>query len=200
MSQPPAVSSVAEDRAVHATVLLIIDMLSDWTFPDADALIGPAAAIAPAIAALKARCREAGVPVIYANDNQGRWRSDFRQVLEKALDCGGTPREIAEALKPDADDYFILKPKHSAFFSTPLELLLQHLQADRLILTGVATDQCIVSTAHDARMRDYEVVVAADCTATQSTERQQRALAQLAEAMTVPVPDSGELSLRRESA
>jgi nicotinamidase-related amidase len=198
MSHPPAASSVAEDRAAHGTVLLIIDMLSDWTFPDADALIGPAAAIAPAIAALKTRCREAGVPVIYANDNQGRWRSDFRQVLEKAIACGGTSRRIAETLMPDADDYFILKPKHSAFFGTPLELLLQHLQADRLILTGVASDQCIVSTAQDARMRDYQVVVAEDCIATQSAERQRRVLAQLKEGMVVPTVGSDSLRLTRD--
>lgn len=78
--------------------------------------------------------------MIYANDNAGRWRSDFRTLIAEATRAGGPGGEIAELLAPDEDDYFLLKPKQSAFFGTPLELLLQHLKVDRLLLTGVASD------------------------------------------------------------
>ncbi len=78
----------------------------------------------------------AGVPAIYVNDNHGHWRSDFRQVVQR-LDRGGrrTGRAIAEAPAPRADDYSVLKPKHSAFFATPLDLLLRHLRVNGLIVT-----------------------------------------------------------------
>jgi len=191
-SSPP---SLAEHRAAGATALLIIDMISSWDFPDATPLLAQAVAIAPPIARLKARCRRAGVPVIYANDNRGQWRSDFRQVFENALAQGGPGAQITQQLAPDEDDYFVLKPKHSAFFSTPLHLLLQHLQAHRLILTGVASDQCVVTSAVDARMRDYEVVVPADCVAAQSAARNRRALEHFEEALDVRTTVSARVRL-----
>jgi len=188
-------SSLAEHRAAGATALLIIDMISSWEFLDADKLLPHAAAIAPRIAALKARCRRAGVPAIYANDNRGQWRSDFRQVVEQAVRAGGDGAEIARRLAPHDDDYFVLKPKHSAFFATPLHLLLQHLKVERLLITGVASDQCIVTSAVDARMRDFAVVVPRDCTATQSAARQQRALRHFEEALDIRTTASARVRL-----
>lgn len=175
--------------------LLIIDMISTWAFEDATALLEQAAPVAPRIQALKARCKAAGVPVIYANDNHGRWRSDFRQVVADALACGHAGAAIARQLAPDQDDYFILKPRQSAFFSTPLDLLLQHLKLRHLLLTGVAGDQCVLTTAADARLRDYEVSVPGDCIASQSGERHARSLRHLEDAMRVAVRPSAELDL-----
>lgn len=191
----PNAHSLAQESPPGDTALLIIDMISDWDFPDADALLSQAQAIAPAIAALKQRCRERHVPVIYANDNRGRWRSDFRQVVQHALQHRGAG--LTRTLLPDDEDYFLLKPKHSAFFGTPLDLLLQDLKVDRLLLTGVATDQCIATTAVDARMRNYEVAAPRDCVATQNAERNARMLAHFADALRVPTPLSTEVSLRR---
>src|SRR5689334_4379090 len=112
----------AEDRATGGpTALLIIDMISDWDFPDADGLLPQAMRIASAIAALANRFRTGQMPVIYANDNHGRWRSDFRQVVAAALNGKGGGAEIARALAPRPDDYFVLKPKHSSFHATPLD-------------------------------------------------------------------------------
>lgn len=194
---PPKTSqaSLAKQHAAGATALLIIDMINGWDFPDAGKLLPFAAAIAPRIAALRARCRCAGVPVIYANDNRGQWRSDFQQVVEHSLQQGGRGARITQQLAPEADDYFVLKPKHSAFFSTPLDLLLQHLQARRLILTGVASDQCVVNSAVDARMRDYDVLVPGDCVASQSAARNKRALLHFTEALNVPVTASPRVRL-----
>lgn len=175
--------------------LLIIDMISSWDFSDAPKLLPQAAAIAPRIAALKARCRRAGVCVIYANDNRGQWRSDFREVVRDALARGGDGAMITQQLAPDDDDYFVLKPKHSAFFATPLDLLLQHLKADKLIVAGVTSDQCVVNTVADARMRDYEVIVPQDCVASQSAARNRRAVLHFDEVLQVSTTPSARLRL-----
>lgn len=185
--------SLAQESPQCDTALLIIDMISDWQFPDADELLPRAESIAHSIASLKQRCRDRGVPVIYANDNRGRWRSDFRQVVELSLKERGA--SITRALMPDEKDYFLLKPKHSAFFCTPLDLLLEDLKVNRLLLTGVATDQCIATTAVDARMRNYDVEAPCDCTATQSNERDERMLWHFADALCVPTTRSNEVRL-----
>jgi nicotinamidase-related amidase len=188
-------SSLAPRRADGDTALLIIDMISGWDFPDASKLLRMSAPIAPHIAALKARCRRAGVPVIYANDNRGQWRSDFRRVVANAEQAGGPGGRIVAQIAPDDDDYFVLKPKHSAFFATPMDLLLQHLQVNRLILTGVASDQCVVTTAVDARMRDYEVVVPQDCVASQTAARNRRALQHFEEVLDIRTTAASRLRL-----
>ncbi|HEY0713086.1 MAG TPA: isochorismatase family cysteine hydrolase [Polyangia bacterium] len=190
-------SSLAPRPAAGATALILLDLISDWTFPDAEKLLPQALSIVDAVAALKTRCRRSGVPILYGNDNQGRWRSDFRQVVSSSLAAGGGGARITAALAPHDDDYFVLKPKHSAFFGTPLDLLLQHLGVRRLLLAGVASDQCVVATAIDARMRDYEVVVAGDCVASQSRGRNQRALTHFEAALAVPVMKGARIRLPR---
>ncbi|MBD9663113.1 cysteine hydrolase [Variovorax sp. VRV01] len=181
-SQPPA---LAPAPAAGHTALLIIDMISCWDFPDAEKLLPGAHAIAGRIAALKARCTRAAVPAIYVNDNRGRWRSDFPRLVELSLASGGAGAEITSALLPQETDYFVLKPKQSAFFATPLELLLAYLKARRLIVTGVASDQCIWATVADAGMRDLQAIVPRDCVASQTSARNQRFLRQAQEALRV---------------
>jgi isochorismate hydrolase len=119
-------ASMAPERAAGGLALIIIDMISCWDFPDGQKLLPGAIAIAPAIAAFKKRCRASGVPAIYANDNLGRWRSDFKALVAWSLKCGGHPAAVTTALKPEDDDYFVLNPKHSAFHATPMSLLLDH--------------------------------------------------------------------------
>jgi len=176
--------------------LIILDMISDWRFPDADALLRRTARVAPTIARLKERCTQAGIPVIYANDNSGQWRSDFKFVVRQSLEGLGKGAAITRQLEPGPDDFFVLKPKHSAFMATPLELLLDHLKTRRLLLTGVAADQCIVATAADARMRDFEVVVPSDAVAAQTAARERRALLQLSESLCVQTVEASHLALR----
>jgi nicotinamidase-related amidase len=158
--------------------LLIIDMVNAFDFEGAGAMLPRARAAARAIASLKQRARHAGVPVVYVNDNFGRWRSDFHDVLERCLRSAG--REIAALLRPDKDDYFVLKPKHSGFQYTTLDVLLQHLGCETLVLTGVAGNFCVLFTAHDAYMRDYHLVVPRDCIASATEEDDRYALEHMA--------------------
>jgi nicotinamidase-related amidase len=108
------------------------------------------------------------------NDNFGRWKSDFRPTIEHSARYG-RGRDIVELLEPEENDYFVLKPKHSGFFSTTLETLLRYLDTKTLILTGVAGNFCVLFTANDAYMRDFNLFVPSDCTV--SNTKQQNGLA-----------------------
>jgi nicotinamidase-related amidase len=153
--------------------LILIDVINDFDFPRAERLLRYALPASRKIATLKGRAKRSRVPVIYANDNFGRWRSDFRQQIEHCMAKDRPGRAIVELLKPDDDDYFVLKPMHSAFFSTTLEVLLERLQIQRLVLAGFAADICVLYTANDAYMRDFKVAVPSDCVASE-TRRQYR--------------------------
>src|SRR5437868_3234415 len=100
--------------------LLIIDVINDLDFSEADQLLKHALPMTQHIAALKARAKKEGIPVIYVNDNFGRWRSDFNAQVEHCLQDNVRGKPLVELLKPSDDDYFVLKPKHSGFFSTTL--------------------------------------------------------------------------------
>ena len=143
------------------------------------------------------RARAADIPVIYANDNFGRWRSDFREVVEHCLHDGVRGQVLAETLHPDPDDYFVLKPKHSAFFATTMELLLAHLGVQRLILTGVAGDACVFMTACDAHLRGFRLHVPADCVASIVAADNQSALAHMQRTLHADISSSAELDFAR---
>lgn len=160
--------------------LLLIDWINDFEFDGGEKLLRPALSAAKAVAALRKRAKQAGVPVVYCNDNFGKWRSDFRTLLEHVLHDDVRGRPIADLLKPDEDDYFVLKPKHSGFHSTSLEVLLEHLGASTLILTGIAGNFCVLFTAHDAYMRNYSLVVPRDCLASEEEADNRRALEHMA--------------------
>ncbi|HWA36891.1 MAG TPA: isochorismatase family cysteine hydrolase [Burkholderiales bacterium] len=165
--------------AVHPVALLLIDWINDLEFEGGASLLARALPAAKSTAALRRRAKAAGVPVVYCNDNFGRWRSDFRAILGHCLDHGVRGRPLAELLRPDEDDYFVLKPKHSGFHSTSLEVLLAHLGARTLVLTGIAGNMCVMFTAHDAHMRDYRIHVPRDCIASESEADDAQALAQM---------------------
>ena len=170
--------------------LLLIDLINDFEFKGGHALQAQAIALIEPIAALKRAARQHQVPIIYTNDNFGRWRSDFRQAVQRCLaeDCLGKP--LVERLQPDENDYFVLKPKYSAFFGTTLEVLLKHLGTDTLILTGIAGDMCILFTANDAFLRGYRLFIPADGIASidpQENAQAQRYLERVLKADTRPV-------------
>jgi nicotinamidase-related amidase len=161
----------------QATALLILDLISEFTFPDAAAVLKGAKRPAAAIAKLKARARVAGVPVIYVNDTVGKWESDPRAFVQRCVRPEARGRDVVELVKPQLEeDYFIFKPKHSAFFGTPLETLLEQLRVRRLVLTGVTSHQCVLFTAMDAHVREYELIVPQDCVGATSREETRHAL------------------------
>ena len=151
-------------------VLILVDFINPLDFPGGDRLAKPAVAAARATAELKARLDKQGVPTIYANDNYGIWQSDFHSLVSSCLGMEGPAGEIARLLYPQASDITILKPRHSAFFGSPLELLLTEMDAEQLVICGLATDICVQLTAMDAFLREYTIWVPSDCTAAESTQ------------------------------
>jgi len=175
--------------------LLLIDVINDLEFEGADELAAAAVPMARRIADLKCRAKLAGIPAIYANDNFGRWQSDFKKVVEHCLEDGVRGEEIARILEPDDDDYFVLKPKHSAFFATTLDVLLEYLGARTLILSGIAGNNCILFSANDAYMRDFNLFVPADCVASNSDEENRHALEQMRKVLKADITPSEVLDL-----
>lgn len=165
LTEAPAVQPSADRPGRHGVALLLVDVINDFDFPEGDALLASAAEAVPLIETLVGRARRAGVPIVYVNDNFGNWRSDFRATVARCSDPSRPGAALVERLRPLAEDYFILKPKHSGFFHTPLELLLKALETRTVVICGFATNSCVTSTAHDAHMRGFRVVVPRDTTA-----------------------------------
>lgn len=178
-------------------VLLLVDVINDLEFPGGELLAPHALRMATRLRALKRRCRAAGIPAVYVNDNFGRWRSDFSVLVRHCLDDGVRGEALVRRLKPGARDYFVLKPKHSGFFSTTLATLIEYLGAHTVIVTGVAGDICVLFTANDAYMRDLHVVVPADCVASNFAEDNRRAVELMARVLKADVTPSTELDLDR---
>lgn len=180
-----------------ATALLIIDTINDLEFEGGQRLLRHALPMAENIAALKQRAAAAGIAIIYLNDNFGQWRSDFRAVVRQNLEgVRGSP--VVQRLVPDQDDYFVLKPKHSGFFGTTLDTLLRFIQAERLILTGLTTEMCVLFTAIDAYMRDYPLIVPSDCSAAVSQEQHEQALNYMHRVLKADIRPAEQLQFKRE--
>ncbi len=154
--------------------LLLIDVLTTFKFPDGEAILREALGMRDALVKLKSRARELDVPVLYVNDNFGDWRSEKEVLIGRCIEARGS--EFVRSLLPDSEDYFVLKPMHSAFYMTPLEVLLQHLQVETLILTGLTSTSCITVTAHDANMRGFDIYIPTDCSCARNLKEHAEAL------------------------
>ena len=187
----------APDKSNAALVL--IDVINDFDFPEGEELLRLALPVGANIARLKQRAKASGIPSIYVNDNFGRWRSDFKKLVDHCRREDGRGKEFVELLLPDDDDYFVLKPKHSGFYSTTLSLLLTHLTAANLILTGIAGNNCVLFTANDAYMRDFKLFIPADCVVSNTEEENEHALKQMETVLKANITNSTELDLQKIS-
>jgi nicotinamidase-related amidase len=179
------------------TALLLIDVINDLEFEGGEQLLIHAMPMARRLAALKRRAKELGIPAIYTNDNFGRWRADFPKLVQECLEDDVRGKEMVALLKPEEDDYFILKPKHSAFFQTNLAVLLRYLGVTTLILTGVASEICVLFTANDAYMHDFRIIVPEDCIASEDPEYKHQALQIMERALKADITPSTDLDLQK---
>ncbi|HVG30379.1 MAG TPA: isochorismatase family cysteine hydrolase [Pyrinomonadaceae bacterium] len=178
-----------------AVALLLIDVINDLEFDSGEALLEHALPAARRLADLKRRAKGAGVPVVYVNDNFGRWQSDFKKLLKHCLEDDVRGRPLAELLKPDGDDdYFVLKPKHSGFFSTTLDILLDYLQVKTLVVTGLTGDICVLFTASDAYMRDFHLLIPEDCVASSDPAENEHALEHMRRVLKADTRPSAEIN------
>ena len=181
-----------DGAARGATALLIIDMINDLDFPSGGRMLPEALRAAQAIVRLREQARAAGVPVVYVNDNYGQWHSERSLIVEHCAREGSAGREMVDLLRPEEGDFFVIKPQFSGFYSTNLPALLPRLGASRLILTGVAADICVLFTAADAHMREYELWVPSDCVASSDRQRTEWALDIMANGMKAETRPSSE--------
>ena len=193
----------AKNNDLHGNVpdespvaLILIDVINDMEFDSGEALFRNALPAARNLARLKQRAKEAEVSTIYVNDNFGKWRSDFRQQLDHVLDDGVRGEPIAKLLQPATEDYFVLKAKHSGFYDTQLDLLIDYLQVKTVILAGFATDMCVLFTASDAYLRDLEIIVPPDCSASATKEHHDTAMEHMQRVLHVKTPVSTEIDFQ----
>ena len=192
-------TTARRDRLGHApdeseTALLLIDVINPIDFEGGESLLQHALPMAQALATFKHRAKAAGVPVIYVNDNFGRWRSDFPTIVQYCLQPAVRGKPVVEQLPPEDDDYFVLKPKHSAFFQTNIEILLKYLGVSTLILTGMAADICVLFSANDAYMRDFRIIVPSDCTASEDAEYNRQVLMLMQRVLKAEISPSAEIA------
>jgi nicotinamidase-related amidase len=190
----------AKNNDLHGNVpdqcsvaLILIDVINDMEFESGEALLRNALPAASKLSDLRRRARNAGVPVIYVNDNFGKWRSDFRQQLGHVLEDGVRGEPIAKLLRPDEEDYFVLKAKHSGFYHTQLDLLIDYLQVRTIVVAGFTTDICVLFTTSDAYMRDLDIIVPPDCSASASIKHHENALEHMSRVLKVKTIPSEEI-------
>ena len=177
--------------------ILIIDMINDLEFPEGPQILQSAIEAANCIAELKKKAKDLRIPVIYANDNFGHWRSDLSVLVQHCLQTNVRGQPLVKLLQPEPTDYVVLKPKNSAFFETTLALLLTYLGAKRLILTGLSTDVCVQFTAQDAYLRDLDISVPSNCVASACMEQTQSSLAYMQRVLRADTTPTTELDLQR---
>ena len=183
----------APDRSNAA--LLLIDVINDFEFEGGEELLDLALPIGRNISELKRKAKEAGIPTIYVNDNFGIWRSDLNKIVSHCVNPVVRGAPFVRLVLPDEDDYFVLKPKHSGFFCTTLELLLEHFGARNLILTGIAGNNCVLFTANDAYMRDFKLFIPRNCVVSQTREENEYALKQMEKVLKADIQPWEELKL-----
>lgn len=176
--------------------LILIDVINTMDFPESDKLLKNALPAIKNLSLLKQKAKKHKIPIIYVNDNFGEWRSDFKSLVKYCLKDESKSKELVELIKPDEEDYFILKPKFSAFFNTNLDILLKYLDTKSLIITGVAGNMCVFFTVADAYMRDFKIYVPSDCIASNEKKDNKKALNFMKEIMNADITSSKKLNLK----
>ncbi|RIW27394.1 cysteine hydrolase [Bacillus salacetis] len=173
------------------TALLIIDILNPFDFEHGRTLASRTQQIVKPLKSLRNTCRQLHIPVIYINDHYNLWQADLKKIYEKCLNELSQP--VIEALKPGQDDYFLIKPKHSAFYGTALNTLLHSLEVKTLILSGIAGNICVLFTANDAYMREFNLIIPEDCLASVSKDDNRYALEMMKNVLKADILHSGDI-------
>lgn len=170
--------------------LIMIDMQRGFIDSASPLCIPDAAATLPACAEALSVCRKAGAAVVFATRHYRADGSDVEKCRRELWLRGGKPlseecsAELSDAFPEEFStapgDYFIVKPRFSAFFHTELDLILRRLGVDTVILAGTTTPNCIRTSCYDALSLDYDVIVLSDCTSSVNAEVQRANLEDMA--------------------
>lgn len=162
------------NHSLDDSAIIFIDIINDFNFDGSEKLLEHTNEILPYLKELIGFGKENNIPIIYVNDHYGLWQADYRKIINHCENVSS--QHIIQELKPDDDDYFLIKPQHSAFFQTPLHSLLSDLGKTNLIMAGIAGDICILFTAKDAYMYQYTMHIPKNCMASEEKEGNEYAL------------------------
>ena len=152
----------------------MIDVLDDFAHEDGARLLASFRERAAMMAAAIASARDAGIPVIFVNDDRDRWDGDAPALAREA--ANGPGGGVIAQLLPRTGDHVLLKHRYSAFDHTALELLLEARSVERVLLVGAATEGCVVQTALDAREHGLKATIVGDACATTDVDLEELAL------------------------
>lgn len=183
------------DSKLKNSALLIIDCINELNFDGSERLLPWAEALVSPLLRFRRAAHANGIPVVYINDNLGKWEANFDDIVKYCARPASMGRNLTLKLAPGKRDYKILKARHSAFFHTPLVPLLEDLNTERVILAGIATNLCVFFTAHDAHMLGYGITVLSDCCASESDFDHNIALTQLKKFCGAEICRASELSM-----
>jgi nicotinamidase-related amidase len=184
---------MSEDK----TALIVIDMLNTYEHPDGEPLKASARRAVPAIASLLEKAREQDALIIYVNDNHGDWSAGHSELIEQTRDAAGP--ELVDDIAPPNDVPFLLKARHSIFYETPIEYLLNQESVRRIVLTGQVTEQCILYSALDAYIRHFDVAVVRDAVAHIDERLADAALDMMERNMRAQIVEARSCDFRRPS-
>ena len=188
-------SAKRSNQARGGVGLLIIDMVNDMAFPGAEPLRHGALEAAHALRGLRDEADRLGVPTVYVNDNYGEWRSERSAIIAHCRAANAHSARLIETIGPRRDDYFVIKPQFSGFYATNLPALLPRLGVNRLVIAGVATDVCVLFTAASAHMREYDLRIPSDATASDDPQRKDWALGSMRNSMKARTDATGAMAL-----
>ena len=174
-----------------ASALLVVDMLNPYDHPDSDRLAEQVAATLPGVETVLRRAGEAEAPVVYVNDNYGDWNSSSEELARSAIE--GRHPELVEPILPAEGQSFVVKARHSTFYETPLEYLLDQMGVGRLVLAGQVTEQCILYSALDAYVRHFDVAIATDAVAAIHDDLGEAALKMMERNMSAELVEAAEV-------
>ncbi|WP_435837574.1 cysteine hydrolase family protein [Streptomyces chartreusis] len=178
--------------------LIVIDMINTYDHEDAELLVPSVQRVVPVLADLIGRARETDVPVIYANDNFGLWRSHHGELVSTAL--ARPHADLIEPIRPDDESLFVVKARHSVFYETPLAYLLSRLGAGQVVLSGQVTEQCVLYSALDAHIRHLGVTVPRDAVASIHPHLASAALEMMQRNMGARITTAKEIDFDRPAA
>jgi nicotinamidase-related amidase len=176
----------------HPYALLIIDMINNFDFIGGNTLLNHTEQIINPLLTLKKKAKKNDVPIIYINDHFYLWQANYHKIIEHCT-CENN-KELLSKITPEQDDYFLIKPKHSAFYGTALHTLLNQLNAKNLIITGVAGNICVLFSANDAYMREFNIWVPSDCIASNTIEENEYALNMMENVLGANIEESSKIA------
>jgi len=177
-----------------SAALLLVDVIHDLEFPGGEQLFGSAKAMAERTADLKRRVRRRGIPAIYLNEEDSRFRPSFSRQLKRCLCEPVRGRPIAQLLRPEEEDFFVLRSQQPAGLMARLDAMLQSFQAGTLIFAGMAASLCLLFTANDTYLSDFRLLVPRDCVAAKTEADRENALEQISYVLDIDTRPSDELA------